>query len=58
MICSRAQGMFMQKRTDLPEIRNQRAPACASWVCRKMLDSLTMPSYTSELESQDEKVPI
>lgn len=50
--------MLMQKKTDSPEIRNQRGPACASWTHRKMLDSLTVPSCTSELESQDMRLPI
>lgn len=53
MLYSWAQGMLMQEKIDSSEIRNQRAPASTSWIWRKRLDTLTMPSYISELESHD-----
>lgn len=46
MLCSWVQGTSMQKKTDSPEIRNQRAPSYAIWTHRNMLDSLACASFT------------
>lgn len=53
MLCSWAQGTLMQEKIDSSELRNQRSPTSTCWTWRKRLDTLIMPSYISELESQD-----